>query len=446
VAGAAEAFLADHGAFESGRPTGEPAALRHLRRAGADRFAALGLPTPAQEDWRFTDVGVLARQRFTRATPAHNGVTADDLDAALIPGAAWLVVVNGHAAPRLLEPSAPEALLPEGVVVTSLSAALTRYPEQIAAHLGRHADILANPFTALNTAYIADGAFVYVPRGVVVETPIQLLFVGRSQGGPLVAYPRTLVVVEDHAQVTLVEQYIGLTAEYLTCAVTELVVGEGAVVDHYRVQAEAPGSWHMATQQLRQAGASAFSSHAIHTGGELVRCDVNAALLGEGADCILNGLYMVHGRQLVDNHMRVEHVAPHCTSHELYKGILEDQARAVFNGRIKVHPGAQKTDAKQTNRNLLLSSGAVANSNPQLEIFADDVRCTHGSTVGQLDEDAVFYLRSRGIGLEAATSILTYAFAADVVERIRLPAVRQDVEEFLFRRLADGEVVRDVTG
>jgi Fe-S cluster assembly protein SufD len=432
-------FLEDHASFAAARPAGEPAAWRELRRAGRDRFAAVGLPAPTEESWRFTDVSALARTAFVRATPAHDGVTADDLAGRVIPGAACLVFVNGHAAPRL---SAGPAL-PAGVVVTSLAAAARDHPELVTAHLGRHARIEDNPFTALNAAYLADGAFVHVPRGVVLAAPIQLLFVGRAAGTPLVSYPRNLVVAGENSQFTVVEQYIGLGPDYFTCVVTELVVADGAVVDHYKVQAEAPGAYHVATQQLHQGGASSFSSHAIHTGGRLVRNDVNAALVGPGGDCILNGLYMVHDRQLVDNHMWVEHVAPHCSSHELYKGILEDHARAVFNGRIKVRPGAQKTDAKQTNRNLILSADAVANSNPQLEIFANDVKCTHGSTVGQLDQDAVFYLRSRGIGIEAARSILTYAFAEDIVNRIKVPAVRREVEEFLFRRLPHGEVVRD---
>ncbi len=432
-----EALLADPRPIETTR-AGAPA-LRALRQAGRDRFAAVGLPTPAEEGWRFTDVSALGRKPFRRATPTDNGVTADDVLERVVPGATCRVFVNGHAAPHLsLGPA-----LPAGVVVTGLAAALEDCPELVAAHLGRYARIEANPFTALNTAHIEDGAFVYVPRGVVVPAPVQLLFVGRAAGAATVAYPRNLVVAEENCQLTLVEHYVGLSPDYFTCVVSELAVAPGAVVDHYKVQAEAPGAVHMATQQLHQGGASAFSSHAIHTGGRLVRNDVNAELMGEGADCILNGLYMVHDRQLVDNHMWVEHVAPHCTSHELYKGILEDHARAVFNGRIKVHPGAQKTDAKQTNRNLILSANAVANSNPQLEIFADDVKCTHGSTVGQLDQEAVFYLRSRGIGLEAAQSILTFAFAEDIVNRIKVPAVRREVEEFLFRRLPHGEVVRD---
>jgi Fe-S cluster assembly protein SufD len=436
-----DGFLAEHAAFEAGRPSAEPMAVKQLRRTGLARFAEVGLPTPALEDWRFTDVSALGRTRYTRAAPAHNGVSADDVADQLIPGAAHLVFINGHSAPRL----GTLPILPPGVIVTSLASALAEHPALVEAHLGRSAPLDASPFAALNTAYLADGAFIYIPRGVVVSTPIQLLFVGRTHGTPLVSYPRNLIVADSASRVTVVEQYVGLDADYFTCAVTELVTSDGAYVDHYKVQDEAPGASHMAVQALTQHRSSFFSSLAIHIGGKLVRNDVHAALVGEGADCHLNGLYMVHDRQLVDNHMWMEHIAPHCNSHELYKGILEDEARAVFNGRIKVHPGAQKTDAKQTNRNLLLSSTAVANSNPQLEIFADDVRCTHGSTVGQLDDDAVFYLRSRGIGQEAATSILTYAFAADIVERIRVPAVRQDIAEFLFRRLPDGDVVRDGT-
>ena len=229
---------------------------------------------------------------------------------------------------------------------------------------------------------------------------------------------------------------------YLTSPVTEVVVRDNAVVDHYKLQRESTEAFHMATFQIHLGRDGNFSSHSISWGGGLVRNDVNAVLDGEGSEATLNGLYMVEGNQLVDNHMRVDHVAAHCDSHELYKGILEGNSRAVFNGRIFVHPGAQKTDAKQTNRNLLVSPDALCNSNPQLEIFADDVKCTHGSTVGQLDDVAVFYLRSRGIGEEAAKSLLTYAFAADIVERIKVKPVRQDLEEFLFRRLPKGDIVR----
>jgi Fe-S cluster assembly protein SufD len=240
-----------------------------------------------------------------------------------------------------------------------------------------------------------------------------------------------------------VESYVGLgTGSYLTCPVTEVVAGPGAVIGHYRVQKESTAAFHMATQHTHLARDSHFASQAVLIGGALVRSDVTAVLDGEGAHAELNGLYVVRGRQHVDNTMRAEHVAPNCTSHELYKGILDEDASAAFTGRIFVHQAAQKTDAVQSNRNLLLSRGAKANSNPQLEIFADDVRCTHGSTVGQLDAEAVFYLRSRGIGEEAARSLLTYAFASDIIERIAVEPVRADLERFLFDRLPRGEVVR----
>jgi Fe-S cluster assembly protein SufD len=249
------------------------------------------------------------------------------------------------------------------------------------------------------------------------------------------------VVTGEGSQLTVVETYVG-EGTYFNCCVTELIAGPASVIDHYKVQRESREAFHLATLQVHAERGSNVSSHSISLGGGLVRNDVNAYLGGEGIECILNGLYLADGRQLVDNHMRVEHAMPHCASHELYKGILDGKARAVFNGLIHVHPGAQKTDAKQSNRNLLLSSDAIANSNPQLEIFADDVRCTHGSTVGQLDDDAVFYLRSRGIGAAAARSILTYAFASDIVERIKVESVRHDLEEYLFARLPQGEVVR----
>jgi Fe-S cluster assembly protein SufD len=278
---------------------------------------------------------------------------------------------------------------------------------------------------------------------VVVEKPIHVLLVGAPEARATASFPRNLIVGGESCQATVIEQFVTVgEGRYLTVPVTEISLAANAVVDHYKLQRESTDAFHLATLQLELDRDGNFSSHSISWGGDLVRNDVHAVLAGEGGEATLNGLYMVDGTQLIDHHMRVEHVAPHCDSHELYKGILEGRARAVFSGRIYVHKGAQKTDAKQTNRNLLLSKQAVCNSNPQLEIFADDVKCTHGSTVGQLDETAVFYLRSRGIGEEAAKSLLTYAFAVDIVERVKVPAVRRELEEFLFRRLPRGEVVR----
>ena len=417
----------------------EPAAVRALRRSAIERFAALGFPTLRQEEWRLTNVAPIARGRFHRPAAADE-ISADM--AAVVPyafdAAARLVFVDGRFAPRLSDLGG----LPPGVVAGSLAEALDRTPDLVVPWLGQYARFDQQPFTALNTAFLRDGAFLFVPRGTVVAGVVQLLFLGSGDaGGATVSYPRNLLIAGEHSQVTIVETYAG-HGPYFTCPVTEVVAGPSSVIDHYKVQRESRDAFHMATFQIQAEAASAFSSHSISIGGAIVRNDVNAVLDGEGIDCILNGLYLAEGRQLVDNHMRVEHAKPHCSSHELYKGILDGKARSVFNGLIHVHRGAQKTDAKQSNRNLLLSREAVANSNPQLEIFADDVRCTHGSTVGQLDEDAVFYLRSRGIGEAAARSLLTYAFASDVVARIKVEPVRRDLEEFLFSRLPQGEIVR----
>jgi Fe-S cluster assembly protein SufD len=432
-------FVADFEIFQRELPAGEPAAVTALRRMAIERFAHLGFPTLRQEAWRQTNVAPIAQGVFQRPEAgAEPAVDLSRLDPLAAGAAARLVFVDGRLSARLSSLSD----LPPGVVVGSLAEALRNAPDKVEPWLGQHARFDDHPFVALNTAFLHDGALVWVPRGVVVEKPIHLLFVTTATNGQALAtFPRNLFVAGENSQVTLVETYAGEGA-YFTCPVTELVAGPGSVVDHYKLQMESREAFHVATFQLQGERSCTPSSHSISIGGALVRNDVNAMLDGEGIDCILNGLYLGEDRQVIDNHMRVEHAKPHCASHELYKGVLDGASRAVFNGLIHVHRGAQKTDAKQSNRNLLLSPHAIANSNPQLEIFADDVKCTHGSTVGQLDEDAIFYLRSRGIGEEAARSLLTYAFASDIVERIKVEPVRRDLEEFLFARLPQGEVVR----
>jgi Fe-S cluster assembly protein SufD len=429
-------YLIDFDRFLRELSGGEPAWLKGLRRMAIDRFAALGFPTSDQEEWRSTPLGPIVRQTFERAAGDPDAVDPALFAPHDFEAAARLVFVNGRFSARLSYLKD----LPPGTVVGSLAQILERAPEKVEPWLGQLAQP-DNPFVALNMAFLRDGAVVLVPKGAVVGT-VHLLFLGTPENGkPTVSYPRTLIVAGENSQLSVVETYAG-TGAYFTCPVTELVTGPNAVVDHYKVQRESRDAFHVATFQIRADRSSVPSSHSISIGGELVRNDVVAVLDGEGIDCILNGLYLAEGKQFVDTHMRVEHVKPHCASHELYKGVLDGKARSVFNGLIHVHKGAQKTDAKQSNRNLLLSKDAVANSNPQLEIYADDVKCTHGSTVGQLDEDAVFYLRSRGIGAEAARSLLTYAFASDVVERIKVDPVRKDLEEFLFARLPQGDVVR----
>jgi len=426
--------------FQAGRSVAEPARLVEMRRAARERFGELGIPTTRLEEWRFTNVAPIARSGFR---PAGD---FDEVDPRAIARYQYddclqIGLINGRFSAGLTRLDG----LPDGVVACSMADALELYPEDVDAHLGRHARFDEQAFVALNTAFLRDGVYIRVPRGVVVEQPINLLFVGKPavEGDPLAFFPRILIVAEESSQISLVEQYVSAgDGSYLSVPVTEAVVGPNAVVDHYKLQRESLDAYQMSTLAVWQDRDSNFSSHSITWGGAIVRNDVRAILDGEGCESTFNGLYMVEGNQLVDNNMRVEHVAPHCDSHELYKGILEGRSRGVFTGRIFVHEGAQKTDAKQTNRNLLLSPDALCNSQPQLEIFADDVRCTHGSTVGQLDDTAIFYLRSRGIGEEAARSLLTYAFASDIVGRIKVEPVRLDLEEFLFRRLPKGDIVR----
>jgi Fe-S cluster assembly protein SufD len=378
-------------------------AVHRLRKAAAARFAKLGFPGPRDEEWRFTPVAALARIPFEPAT-------ADPAEV-------------GHAT------------LPDGVIVCSLAEALRKHAALVEPHLARHADYSKHPFTALNTAFLQDGVFVHVPAGVVVEEPISLRFnVNRPGETPHVWHRRCLVVLGDNCRTTLVESYDGSSATtYFTNAVTEIVVGGGAVVDHYKVQREGAGAFHQATMQVQLGRSAHFSSHAVTQGGQWVRNEINAVFEGEGGECTLNGLYQASGQQLVDNHTFIDHAYPHCASHELYKGILDGKARGVFNGKIYVRQDAQKTDAKQTNKTLLLSDDATINTKPQLEIYADDVKCTHGATVGQLDAESIFYLRARGIGLAQARSLLTYAFANDIVGRIQVPSVRAELERSLLQ-------------
>lgn len=430
-------YVAEHDRFLAEVPTGGPASVHALRRLGIERFAALGFPTNRQEEWRQTNVTPIVKGTFVRPESDPDAVDPKSIEPLLFEAAARLVFVDGRFSARL----SSVGHLPEGTIVASLAEALERVPEKIEPWLGQLARFEEHPFVALNTAFLRDGAFVWVPRGAVVG-PVHVLFLSSGEEGRATfSFPRSLFVAGENSQLSIVETYAG-TGPYFTCPVTELVAGPNAIVDHYKVQRESREAFHMAMFQVLGDRHSVPSSHSISLGGGLVRNDVNAVLDGEGIDCILNGLYLLEGTQFVDNHMRVEHAKPHCASHELYKGVLDGKARSIFSGLIHVHKGAQKTDAKQSNRNLLLSPDAVANSNPQLEIYADDVKCTHGSTVGQLDEDAVFYLRSRGIGADAARSLLTYAFASDIVERIKVEPVRKDLEEFLFARLPKGDVVR----
>jgi Fe-S cluster assembly protein SufD len=289
-------------------------------------------------------------------------------------------------------------------------------------------------FTSLNTAFLRDGVVVVIPARVVVEQPIEITFVSVSENGGSVSHPRLLIVAGEASQATVLERYVGQGAAF-TNAVAEVWLGASAVVDHYKLQEEAAEAFHIAGMYLHAARGGTFSSHSLTFGGRLVRNDVVARLDGEGIDCTLNGLYVGRGTQLIDNHTTIDHAMPHCGSHEVYKGILADHSRAVFNGKIIVRPDAQKTDAKQTNKALLLSDEANVNSKPELEIFANDVKCTHGAAIGQLDEAAMFYLRSRGLGVSESRAMLVRAFAGDILNRVKIEPVRTYLEGILTARL-----------
>jgi Fe-S cluster assembly protein SufD len=407
---------------------GVPAWLPPLQRAAQSRFAELGFPGRNDEEWRNTDIRPIAEIPFQ---PAVDSPISGDLAADFqFEGLPQIVFVDGRYAPEL----STIAHLPGGAKVVSLSEAFRSDAALLEPHLGRYAEFEREPFTALNTALFNEGAFVYIPRGVVVEQPIHLLYLASQHHAAI--HPRTLIVAEENSQATLVESYGGSEGQvYFTNAVTEVVLGENAHVDHYKLQRESEDAFHIAMMNVSLKRASNFASHSMTFGGAITRNDVRAVLGAENIECTLNGLYLANGRRLVDNHTSIDHAMPHCNSHEIYKGILDDRARGVFNGKIFVRQDAQKTDAKQTNRTLLLSEDAQINTKPQLEIFADDVKCTHGATIGQLDANQLFYLRCRGIPLQDARALLVYAFASDIVTRIKVEPVRDALDAVLLARL-----------
>ncbi len=404
--------------------------LQRLRRDALERFQAAGFPTTRDEEWRLTNVAPIARTAFDPA-PAQMPPVAGELAGEFSFGAdaaAEIVLVNGRFAPQLSRTGE----LPAGVRVASLAEAMQESPELVERHLGRYVDLSRHPFAALNTAHLHDGAFIHVPRGAQVRRPIHVLCVSVPGERPTAAYPRVLAVFGENAQATLVESYVGAgKAMYFTGAVTEIIAEAGAHIDHCKLQQSSLEAWHIAAMQVQLARGATFISHSATLGGRLTRNDLDVILDGEGADATLNGLVIIGGEQHVDNHTLLKHEKPNCPSHELYKHVLDGRSSAVFKGKIFVQKGAQKTDSKQTSKSLLLSDEATMNSQPALEIYADDVKCTHGSTTGPVDEEQVFYLRSRGVSLEAARHLLTYAFAADITRRIRVEPVRRRLEDFM---------------
>jgi len=414
-----------------------PSWVQEVRKAAIDRFAELGFPTTKQEDWKYTNVSSIANTPYEVASDGLSAAAIEQLKASPFfdLGCSRLVFVNGRYSRELSSPGA----LPAGAKLGSLAEALAAKLPTLETHLARYADYRNHPFVALNTAFLEDGAYVEIPKGVVLEKPAYLLYVS-TRGGqtqPTLRQPRNLLLIAREAQATVIEAYLGLDdGPYFTNAVTEIVGGEGAVVDYCKYQQESLSASHIATVVVHQGRSSSVRTHTLQFGGALDREDLTTVLDGEGAEGLLHGLYIVRGGQHMDNHTAIDHAQPHCGSREFYKGILDGKSSGVFNGRIIVRPGAQKTDSKQSNKNLLLSDDAVINTKPQLEIFADDVKCTHGATIGQIEPEALFYLRSRGIGLEEARSLLTVAFANDIIDRVNYQPFRDRLKETLCARLA----------
>jgi Fe-S cluster assembly protein SufD len=400
--------------------------LRKLRRDAFARFCEAGFPTTHDEDWRFTNVSAIAQTAFPLTRNRRVRLSRQELEPYQVAGVACqLVFVNGHFAREL----SLVGKLPNGVKVSSLAGEIADNPGATEPHVGRYLDVGRDAFCALNTAFVEDGAYVHIPRGTLVEDPIYLLFVSTADDAPSMSHPRNLIVAEEDSQATFVEDYVSLGGGAVFCnTVTELVAGDHTVLSHYMIEREHKEAFNISTLRIQQGRSANVASHSVLLGGALVRNNVHPVLAGEGGECLINGLFIGNGGQHLDNYMLVEHASPRCGSRQFYNGILDGHAHGVFHGRIIVHKDAQKTDAKQTNRNLLLSDDAQIDTKPQLEIYADDVKCTHGATIGQIEGDALFYLRSRGIDEVSARKLLLFAFASECLDRMKQGPVRKHVE------------------
>lgn len=409
--------------------------LSRLRRAAIARFEALGFPTEKDEDWRFTKADPIAKTSFILADKTEAVKLETLRGLALCPlGFYRLVFVNGRPSPEL-------SVLPElsgGARLTTIAAVLESEPALLEPYLGRRAGAQGGAFAAWNTAFFNDGAFLFLPKGFVLDRPLHLIFVSSAPALPTMSHVRVLVAAEADSKASVIEEYVSLDrGECFTNVVTEVFLGENAGLEHYKLQRESDSALHVSTLEVHQKRGSRFVSHSVSLGGALVRNDVHAALDGEGADCALNGLYLVRDRQHLDNRTVIDHLKPHGTSRELYKGVLDGHARAVFNGTVVVRPGAQKTDARVYNKNLLLSEDGLVNTKPDFKIFANDVQCKHGATIGQLSADALFYLRSRGLPAEEARRILVHAFASEMVEKIEIETLKLALSDSLNARLPE---------
>jgi Fe-S cluster assembly protein SufD len=434
-------YLSQFDAFEKTLNGESKSPLHAVRREAMDKFHAIGFPTSRNEEWRFTNVAPIAKVGFKPVLQfSPSGVTRTDVEKFSFNTGHRLVFINGHFASDF----SGVGNVPKGVVVGSLATAVRSSDPNALSSLARQLKIDETPFVSLNTAFLQDGAFIFVPEGIAIDDSIQLLFIASGKQ-PFLVSPRNLIIVGKRSRVSIVESYVSLTDQsYLTNAVTEILAGDESIIEHDKLQNESRKAFHVAMIHSRLGAKAELTSNSIAVGGAIVRNNVTVVLDAEHSECTLNGLSLGTGTQVIDNHTTIDHAKPNCSSHELYKAILDGKSKGVFNGKIFVRPDAQKTDAKQTNKTLLLSDEATIDTKPQLEIFADDVKCTHGATVGQLDAEQVFYLRTRGIGEMAAKDILTFAFASDVVGRVHVEPLKRQLESLIHERLYQGRLVQPI--
>lgn len=435
-------YLSEFARVERTLPGHDNKWLAEMRQSSLERFREADFPSTRIENWKYTDVRPIQKRDFDVATEQAE-TALSDVKGQLLEAldAHRLVFVNGRYNPALSQVGE----LPKGAEVTSLSQKLATPDDLLRHHLGQVINGQATAFSDLNAAFMSDGLFLSLADGVALNKPVHVLFLGTEAEHPLMSHVRNFYHLGTGAEAAVIEHYAGLgEAQYFTNSVSEIVTGRNAGLLYYKLQQESERAYHVASINARQNRDSRFAAHGADLGGRLVRTDTNCLLDGEGADARLYGVYAPRGKQHIDNHTRVDHARPHGTSREFYKGILDGRARGVFNGKVVVHNDAQKTDSEQKSEALLLSKHAEVDAKPELEIYADDVKCQHGSTVGQLDDEAIFYLQSRGVDLDSARSLLTYSFADEVIREIRLQALRKRIESALLARLPGGESIREM--
>jgi Fe-S cluster assembly protein SufD len=407
-------------------------------------FKESGFPNSKLENWKYTDVRPIKRKSFSNVSEVTVSVSAEEVNAIRFDDldCIEIVFINGMFSKEHSSLSA----LDKGIVVENMLDALANDKDLLTKHLTKYANDNVSPFIALNTAFIKNGTFINVAPNTLIEKPINILYLSKESNGALAIHPRNLIVMGENSEATIIESYIGLdNANYFTNSVTEVTLSPSANLKHYKIQQESLNAYHIGNLNVMQDKDSKLESHSISLGGALVRNDIHGQLAAEGAEIIMNGLYMTGNKQHVDNHTRIDHLKPRTLSTENYRGVLNGKSRAVFNGKVIVHKDAQKIEAHQHNANLLLSDDAEIDTKPELEIYADDVKCTHGATVGQLDQNMLFYLRSRAINEETARSLLTYAFADELISNISFAPIRNRLERLVIGQLPDAALIREFT-